>query len=129
MRGAVQVRTLLRPAEPSLPLAQLVADGHEHLAEAALLPGREHEDAREVVVIPAHLLLAEEADHLRAAAGRVREDQQVVQKRRHVVEDGFRVEEQLREEGEVLRVELGGGGGWCQLAGPTAARSRSAREV
>lgn len=111
MHGAVWIHTLLRPTEPPLPFAQLVADGHEHLPEAALLPGRKHEDAREVVVVPAHLLLAEEADDLRAAAGRVREDQQVVQEGRHVVEDGFCVEEQLREEGEVLRVELGGKSG------------------
>jgi hypothetical protein len=59
-----QKRTLLGPAESALSLAHLVAGAHEHLAKALLLPRRKHEDARQVVVIPAHLLLAEEADDL-----------------------------------------------------------------
>jgi hypothetical protein len=105
----VEELTLLGPAHAALPLAQLVARAHEYLAQALLLPGRKHKDAREVVVVPAHLLLAEEADDLvlrrrhiikvrmRYARGGIVRDEQVVQERRHVVEDGFCVEEQLGE--------------------------------
>ncbi len=62
--GRVHQLTFLRPTNPSLASTELVADAHQDLAQAFPLPGRKDEDAREVVVIPAHLLLGEEADDL-----------------------------------------------------------------
>ena len=76
------------------------------------MPGREDEDAGEVVVVPGHLFLAEEADDLLGrgvgceGAWRRRVHEEVVVEGGNVEEDGFVVEEEFREEGEVLREEL-----------------------
>jgi hypothetical protein len=64
------------------------------------LPGREHEDAGEVVVVPRQLLLGEEAADVlskrRAGPG---VDEKKVFESRDVEEDGLVVEEELCEEG------------------------------
>jgi hypothetical protein len=113
------VRTLLGPTQSTLALAHLVACAHEYLAQALFLPWWEDQYACQIVVVPAHLLLAEEAHHLSLLADsiftqasvwytrcRIVRDEQVVEESRHVVEDGLGVEEQLREEAEVLCIEL-----------------------
>jgi hypothetical protein len=113
------MHTLLRAAQSALSLAHLITRAHEYLAKALFLPRWEYQYARQIVVVPAHLLLAEEAHHLFlltysifAQAGnrnircRIVRDEQVVEEGRDIVEDGFGVEEQLREEAEVLSVEL-----------------------
>lgn len=122
--------TFLRSPQPALPFTHLITGAHQYLAQALFLPRGEHEDTREVVVIPAHFLFAEEPYDLallsillyigRGRCGcrcggemraldrrhRVVRNEYVVQERCDVVEDGFRVEEEFCEEGEVLRVEL-----------------------
>lgn len=74
------------------------------------LPGREDEDAGEVVVVPRHFLFAEEADGVRkrgaGGGGRGVAHEEVVVEAEHVEEDGLVVEEELCEEGEVLRKDL-----------------------
>ena len=103
---------LLRPSDAVFPPAELVADSHEDLAETFALPGWEDEDAGEVVVVPAHFFFAEEADDLGgggaacALHGRGRVEEEVVIEGGHVKEDGFVVEEELGEKGEVLGEEL-----------------------
>lgn len=84
-----------------------------------LLPRRKHQDTRQIVVIPTHLLLAEEAHDLvlrnrrvtvelciRYAWARTVRDEEVIEEGCDVVEDGFCVEEELGEETEILRVEF-----------------------
>jgi hypothetical protein len=56
--------TFLRSAQPVLSPTHLIARSHQYLPEPLLLPGRKHEYARQIIVIPAHLLLAEEANDL-----------------------------------------------------------------
>ena len=58
-----------------------------------MLPGWEHEDTGKIVVIPRHLLLAEEADDLFFACHRVRVDEEQVYETGDVEEDGLVVEE------------------------------------
>ena len=104
--------TLLRPSHAALPLTHLIACAHDDLTQPLLLPWREYQYTRQVIVVPAHLLLAEEADDLVGAAGGVGGGQEVVKEGRGVVKDGLCVEEELGEEGEVLGVELGDGQQW-----------------
>lgn len=92
--------------------AEFVAYTHENLAKAFALPRREHKDAREIVVVPAHFLLAEEADGLemwRAGASRG-VDKEVVVEGGDIEEDGLVVEEELRKEGQILGEKLGDDG-------------------
>ena len=89
--------------------AKFVAYTHENLAKAFALPGREHKDTREVVIVPAHFLLTEEADDLEmwraGASGGV--DEEVVVEGGDIEEDGLVVEKELREEGQILGEKLG----------------------
>ena len=62
--GQAEVLTLLWATDPALSPAELVTHTHEYLAQPSLLPRREDQDASKVVVIPTHLLLREETDHL-----------------------------------------------------------------
>lgn len=102
----ISSHTLLRPTKSRLPLTQLVAHSHEYLSKPLPLPRWKHKNAGEVVVIPAHLLLAEEAHNLgvsRRATDRggwvgIVRHKQVVEERSHVVKDGLRVEKELGEE-------------------------------
>lgn len=80
------------------------------------MPRRENEDAGEVVVVPAHLLLAEEADNLPTLLLRVGDavvgcivHEEVVVEGSDVVEDGFIVEEEFGKKGKVLAEELSRG--------------------
>jgi len=57
-------RTFLRPTQPLLPSTHLITRAHEYLPQSLFLPGRKHQDACEIVVVPAHLLFAEEAHDL-----------------------------------------------------------------
>lgn len=98
---------LFGPADAVFAFAELVAYAHQDFPEAFALPGREDEDAREVVVVPAHFLFAEEADDLGVRGGlrgrgRRSVHEEVVVEGGHVEEDGFIVEKKFREEGEVL---------------------------
>ena len=70
------------------------------------MPGREHEDASEVIVIPAHLLFAEESNDLGGSRSGWSVYEEVVIEGCHIEEDGFVVEEELGEEGDVLGKEL-----------------------
>jgi hypothetical protein len=77
------------------------------------LPWGKYQYAREIVVVPAHLLFREEADDLMGRGGLhgtgfpgVSEDEEVVEESRDVIKDGFVVEKELCKEGEVLTVEL-----------------------
>ena len=76
------------------------------------LPGREYKNTCQVVVVPAHLLLAEETDDLMRLREGCRSrgfggvDKDVVVEANDVEEDGFVVEEELGEEGEVLCIKL-----------------------
>lgn len=111
--------TFLRPTHPPFPLAYLITRTHQYLPEALLLPRRKDQDTRQVVVIPTHLLLTEEAHHLilkywrvdielciRYAWRRIVRDEEVVEEGCHIVEDGLRVEKELCEQTQILRVEL-----------------------
>lgn len=84
-----------------------------------LLPRRKDQDASQIIIIPAHLLLAEEADDLILSHGRVSielcagyawrgimRDEQIVEEGCDIVEYRFRVEEELGEETKILCVEL-----------------------
>lgn len=80
------------------------------------MPRRENEDAGEIVVVPTHLLLAEEADNLPTLLLRVGDavvgyivHEEVVVKGSDVVEDRFVVEEEFGEKGKVLAKELSRG--------------------
>lgn len=70
------------------------------------MPRRKDEYASHVVVVPAHLLLAEKAHDLSLSSVLISQHKQVVSKCGDIVEDGFGIEEQLGKEREVLRVEL-----------------------
>ena len=74
------------------------------MTKALTLPRREYEDAGKVVVIPRELLFAEEADDLRHGwlGSGVGVDEQIIEERAHVEEDGFGVEEEFGEEREIL---------------------------
>lgn len=61
---AIIALTFLRSSQPPFSPAELVADAHEHLTKASSLPWRKDHDASDIVVVPAHLLFAEEADDL-----------------------------------------------------------------
>lgn len=89
--------------------AKFVAYTHENLAKAFALPGREHKDAREIIIVPAHFLFTEEADDLGMwRAGAIRGvDEEVVVEGGDIEEDGLVVEEKLREEGQILGEKLG----------------------
>ena len=77
------------------------------MSQPSPLPRREDEDACYIVVIPAHLLLAEESHHLAIRVGcGVAEYERVVEECAGVEEDGLRFEEEFGEEGEVLGVKL-----------------------
>lgn len=92
--------------------AEFIAYTHEDLAKAFALPGREHKDAREIIIIPTHFLLTEEADGLemrRAGASRG-VDKKVIVERGDIEEDGLVVEEELRKEGQILGEKLGDDG-------------------
>lgn len=67
---------LLRAAYDLLAPGYLVGYSDQEGAETFVLPGWEHEDAGKVVVIPRHLLLAEEANDLLFACRRVRVDEE-----------------------------------------------------
>lgn len=84
-----------------------------------LLPWWEDQDTRQIVVVPAHLLLAEETHdlvlhkrrvdvELRARYARcgVVRNEEVVEECRDIVEHGFRIKEELGKETQVLRVKL-----------------------
>lgn len=111
----------LGPAEETFAAGDFVGYAHEERAEAFALPGREDQDAGEVVVVPGHFLLGEEADYLAAwlydrdkigvgigRRGRRGVNEEVVLEAGDVEEDRFVVEKELGEEGEVLAKELGG---------------------
>jgi len=70
------------------------------------LPGWKYNDAGEVVIIPTELFFAEETNDLGAwrTCSSIGIDEEVVEKRRYVVEHRLGVEEQLGEKGEVLGV-------------------------
>ena len=74
------------------------------MPEAFALPGREDQDAGEVVVVPGHFFFAEEAYYLAVGVcvgggGRGPLDEEVVEEGGDVEEDGFGVEEEFGEEG------------------------------
>ena len=97
-----------RTANAVLSSAELVAYAHQDLTEAFALPGREHEDAGEVVIVPAHFLFAVEANDLRVVrASAVRSvDEEIVIEGGDIEEDGLVVEEEFCKEGEILGEEL-----------------------
>lgn len=103
------ILTLFRTANASFSPAQFVAHAHQHLPQTLPLPRRENQNAGQIIVVPAHLLFAEEANDLARPGHGVGVDEQVVQKGGDIVKDGLGVEEQLPEEGQILRVELGVG--------------------
>mmetsp|Transcript_13381 Transcript_13381/g.54027 ORF Transcript_13381/g.54027 Transcript_13381/m.54027 type:complete len:489 (-) Transcript_13381:661-2127(-) len=92
----------LRGPDLALLLAQLVREGDEHLPVPLALVRRQRQDARQVVSLLGALLLAEVPDHVVALG--VNLAQHVKQKRLHVVIQRLVVQEQLREQAQVLAV-------------------------
>ena len=76
------------------------------MAKSTTLPGREDEYTGDIVIIPRHLLLAEEADDLWWLLTGWLKYEWVVEECAAVEEDGLGLEKELREEGEILSVEL-----------------------
>lgn len=76
------------------------------MTKTSSLPGWEDQDTGEVVVVPRHLLFAEEAGYLSVGVIGSLQDEGVVEEGRGVEEDGFGLEEEFGEEGEVLAVQL-----------------------
>ena len=104
--------TFLRPPKPPLPPTHLITRPHKYLPQPLLLPRRKHQYTREIIIIPAHLLLAEEAHHLSTPTSsssilpirrkgdtgrRLMRHEQVIQKRGDIVEHRFSIEEEFRE--------------------------------
>ena len=111
--------TFLGSTKSSLPLTHLITRAHQNLTQTLLLPRRENQYARQIVVVPAHLLLAEEANDLTLSNRRVAikscvryarrwivRDKEVVEEGGDVVKNRLCVEEELGEETQVLREEL-----------------------
>mmetsp|Transcript_14205 Transcript_14205/g.46640 ORF Transcript_14205/g.46640 Transcript_14205/m.46640 type:complete len:251 (-) Transcript_14205:416-1168(-) len=94
----------LRRSDARLALAQLVRKADEERAVAAALKGREHEDAREVL-LDGRLLLAEVAhDVCVSRVVLLRED--VKEERVDVKEERLVIEEELGAQAEVLAVQM-----------------------
>jgi hypothetical protein len=95
--GERGVLTFFRTTESTLTPTQLVAHAHEQLTQATFLPGWKDQNASHIVVIPAHLFLAEEAHNLSFGVLRIRKHENVVSECGDIVEDGLCVEEELGE--------------------------------
>lgn len=108
--SAQLAQRLFRSANPSLELAQLVAYAHQDLPKAFPLPRGEHEDAGEVIVVPADFLFAEEPCDPRLWTSRVIDGnilhEQIVVEGSDVEENRFVVQEEFGKEGEVLAEQL-----------------------
>ena len=59
----------LRPAVPPFPPRELVRHAHQDATQPFALPGREDQDAGQVVVVPRQFLFGEEADDLAGMGG------------------------------------------------------------
>ena len=100
-----QVRErFLRAAGLALELGQLVAELDQQLAVRLALVGRQHQDARHVVILATLLLLGEVANDVAAFGVAFAHD--VEEERVRVVVERFVVEEELGEQAEVLGVGL-----------------------
>lgn len=85
-----QVRDgFLWAANDLLATRYLVGYSDQEGAETFMLPGREHEDAGEIVVIPRHLLLAKESDDLLFVCCRIRVNKEQIDEASDIKEDGL----------------------------------------
>lgn len=104
--GGERILTFFRTTESAFTPTQLVAHAHQQLTQATFLPGWKDQNASYIVVVPAHLFLAEEAYDLSFGVLRIRKHEKVISKCGDIVEDGLCVEEELGEQGEILGIQL-----------------------
>jgi hypothetical protein len=104
--GGKRILTFFRTTEPAFTPTQFVAHAHQQLTQATFLPGWEDQNASHIVIVPAHLFLAEEAYDLSFGVLRIRKHEKVVSECGDIVEDRLSVEEELGEQREILGIQL-----------------------
>ena len=95
--GRRRILTFFRTPESAFTATQFVTNAHQQLTQTMFLPGWKDKDASHVVVVPAHLFLAEETHDLSFGALRIGEHEEVISKCGNIVEDRLCVEEELCE--------------------------------
>ena len=101
-----RILTFLGTTESAFTPTQFVAHAHQQLTQATFLPWWKDQNASHIVVVPAHLFLAEEAHDLSFGVLRICKHEKVVSKCRDIVEDGLCVEEEFGEQGGILGIQL-----------------------
>ena len=104
--GGWGILTFLGATESAFATTQFVAHAHQQLTQTTFLPGWKDQNASHIIVVPAHLFLAEEAHDLSFCILRIRKHEKVVSECRDIVENGLCVEEEFGEQAEILGIQL-----------------------